>query len=127
MLRAHGLTEQQWRVVRALAEHDKIDASELARRSFLLAPSLTRILQHLERQRIVQRSSDKQDQRRSVFVLTARGTSLFARVGPDSELLYARIERRFGSQKLASLYQLLAEFHLAVGKSDVANNEQAEA
>ena len=37
MLRDHGLTEQQWRVIRALADFDRIDASELARRSFLLA------------------------------------------------------------------------------------------
>jgi homoprotocatechuate degradation regulator HpaR len=49
MLRRHGLTEQQWRVVRALAAYQKIDASELAKKSFLLAPSLTRILQFLER------------------------------------------------------------------------------
>ena len=44
MLRDHGLTEQQWRVIRALAHYGEIDAGELAQRSFLLAPSLTRIL-----------------------------------------------------------------------------------
>ena len=55
MLRDHGLTEQQWRVIRALADYDRIDASELARRSFLLAPSLTRILQHLEKEKLVKR------------------------------------------------------------------------
>lgn len=127
MLRAHGLTEQQWRVIRALAAFGNIDASELARRSFLLAPSLTRILQHLEREKIVQRYSDQQDQRRSVFDLTAKGANLFSKVGPDSEILYARIERRFGAQKLASLYQLLAEFYLAVGHNDVVGDKQAEA
>ncbi len=29
MLRRHGLTEQQWRVIRALAAYQEIDASEL--------------------------------------------------------------------------------------------------
>ena len=48
MLRRHGLTEQRWRVIRAIHEHGEIDASELARRSFLLSPSLTRILKYLE-------------------------------------------------------------------------------
>ena len=38
MLRDHGLTEQQWRVIRALAALNNVDAGELARRSFLLAP-----------------------------------------------------------------------------------------
>ena len=86
MLRRHGVTEQQWRVVRALAEFQPADASELARRSFLLAPSLTRILQFLEREKLVKRSSDSKDQRRSVFVLTGKGQKLYDAVGPDSEL-----------------------------------------
>ena len=118
MLRNHGLTEQQWRVIRALAAFGNIDASELARRSFLLAPSLTRILQHLERENLVKRSSDKNDQRRSVFVLTTRGRRLFGKVGPDSELLYAKIEERFGAEKLESLYSLLAEFYASINNGD---------
>ncbi len=111
MLREHGLTEQQWRVIRALAAIDKVDAGELARRSFLLAPSLTRILQHLESEKLVKRSSDQHDQRRAVFALTAGGIKLFSKVGPDSEVLYANIEREFGNEKLELLYDLLAEFY----------------
>ena len=111
MLRDHGLTEQQWRVIRALAATDNIDAGKLARRSFLLAPSLTRILQHLESEKLVKRSSDANDQRRAVFALTATGRKLFSKVGPDSEALYADIEREFGIEKLELLYDLLAEFY----------------
>jgi homoprotocatechuate degradation regulator HpaR len=116
MLRQHGLTEQQWRVIRALAAYENIDASELARRSFLLAPSLTRILQFLEREKIVKRSPDKNDQRRSVFVLTAKGRKRYELVGPDSEILYANIEKQFGADKLESLYGLLAEFYTALAQ-----------
>lgn len=111
MLRDHGLTEQQWRVVRTLAAYGNIDATELARRSFLLAPSLTRILQHLEGEKIVRRAADANDQRRAVFTLTAGGQKLFSKVGPDSEALYAEIERAFGRDKLELLYDLLADFY----------------
>ena len=114
MLRSHGLTEQQWRVIRALAAYDSIDASELARRSFLLAPSLTRILRFLEKEGIVDRASDLNDQRRSVFALTAKGRRVFAEVGPDSEALYAEIEGKFGIDRLESLYELLADFYSAI-------------
>ncbi len=110
MLRSHGLTEQQWRVIRVLADHDDIDASELARRSFLLAPSLTRILQHLEAERLVRRRGDSRDQRRSVFALTANGRRRFNAVAPDSEALYLQIEQEFGGERLERLYRLLAEF-----------------
>ena len=120
MLRDHGLTEQQWRVVRTLAAFGNIDATELARRSFLLAPSLTRILQHLQSEEIVKRSSDAKDQRRAVFTLTAGGRKLFSRVGPDSEALYAEIEREFGHEKLELLYDLLADFY-----QTLSNNEEA--
>jgi len=118
MLRDHGLTEQQWRVIRALAADDQIDASELARRSFLLAPSLTRILQHLESEKLVKRSSDANDQRRAVFALTSDGRNLFATVGPDSEVLYADIEREFGIEKLELLYDLLAEFYQTLSSTN---------
>lgn len=118
MLRDHGLTEQQWRVIRALAALDNIDAGELARRSFLLAPSLTRILQYLETEKLVARSSDVNDQRRAVFELTARGKKLFSRVAPDSEALYADIEREFGVEKLQALYRLLADFYQTIAAMD---------
>ena len=49
LLAEHDLTEQQWRVLRALrAADDPVDAGELAERTFLLAPSLSRMLSNME-------------------------------------------------------------------------------
>ena len=115
MLREHGITEQQWRVIRALSDDKEIDAGELAKRSFLLAPSLTRILQFLEKSELVNRSADASDQRRANFALTAKGRRIFDQVAPDSEQLYAEIEAQFGLDRLESLYELLAEFYSTVG------------
>jgi homoprotocatechuate degradation regulator HpaR len=116
MLREHGLTEQQWRVIRVLAEHDGIDASEVAARCYLLAPSLTRILQFLEKEGLVRRSADRSDQRRSVLCLTARGRAVFDSVGPDSERRYEEIEAEFGRDRLEKLYALLADFYTTLDK-----------
>ncbi len=110
MLRKHGLTEQQWRALRVLAAFPDIDASEIAERSLLLPPSLSRILQFLTGQRLVRRTQDTNDQRRSVFKLTAKGRRVFDAVAPDSEALYASIADDFGEKRLAALYELLAEF-----------------
>lgn len=114
MLRSHGLTEQQWRVIRVLAACPDIDASDLARRSLLLAPSLTRILQYLEAEKLVRRADHAHDQRRAVFALTARGEQRFAQVAPDAESLYAGIAAQFGPAKLERLFALLAEFSAAM-------------
>jgi len=110
MLRAHGLTEQQWRVLRVLAAWPDIDASAIARRSLLLAPSLSRILQHLESAGLIARRTPAGDLRRAVFALTARGRARFEAVAPDSERLYRDITLAFGPQRLAALYDLLSEF-----------------
>ena len=119
LLRRHGLTEQQWRAIRALAEFDSLDASELAARSVLLAPSLTRILQRLEIQGLIERKTHESDQRRQVVVLTPAGRRRINRIAPELEALYADIEREFGAERLESLYTLLADFYttLDAGRS----------
>lgn len=114
MLRRHNLTEQQWRVIRVLAEYPDSDAGELAQRSLLLAPSLSRIFQFLERENLIVRSADKKDQRRSLFALTRKGQELYERIAPESEALYAQIEAHFGTENLESLYELLARFQRAL-------------
>ena len=118
MLRKHGLTEQQWRVLRVLAEYRKIDATELAKRSLLLAPSLSRILQFLEREKLVKRTADTRDQRRSLFAQTKKGQTLYEEIAPESEALYAQIESRFGEEKLDLLYELLSNFYSSVGEEN---------
>lgn len=116
MLRSHGLTEQQWRVIRVLAAYPNIDTSELAKQSLLLAPSLTRILQTLESEQLVARISDKNDQRRFLFTLTRDGRRCFAKVAPDSERLYNDITNAFGGERLNHLYVLLDEFSTALAE-----------
>src|SRR5207244_11195184 len=64
-LREHGLTEQQWRILRALAAIDCMEVTDLARTAFLLGPSLSRILRDLETRGLIERRTAEADQRRS--------------------------------------------------------------
>lgn len=121
MLRRHGLTEQQWRVLRVLDAAPGLNAAELARRSFLLPPSLTRILRLFESRRLVKRAGDESDQRRAVFALTTKGAALFAAVAPDSERLYGEIAARFGRRRLDTLYALLHEFSALVAEDGLTH------
>ena len=114
LLKEWGFTEQQWRVIRALADSEPMDAGRLASRSLLLAPSLTRILRYLENEGIVRRSVDGGDQRKQIVSLTAFGRQRFEEAAPDSEAVYVQIESDFGRERLDLLYQLLAEFHTSM-------------
>ena len=114
LLKEWGFTEQQWRVIRALADSEPMDAGKLASRSLLLAPSLTRILRYLENEGIVRRSVDGGDQRKQIVSLTAFGRQRFEEAAPDSEAVYVQIESDFGRERLELLYRLLAEFHTSM-------------
>src|SRR6185312_154978 len=100
-LRHHGLTEQQWRILRALAASGAIEVTELARVAFLLGPSLSRILRDLEQRKLIARELLKSDLRRNIVSITARGLQLIDVVAPTSEAIYGEMTKRFGARKLA--------------------------
>jgi homoprotocatechuate degradation regulator HpaR len=106
-LRRHDLTEQQWRILRALAAIEAIEVTELARTAFLLGPSLSRILRDLEARKLIERKTAKTDLRRGVVSISEKGVKLMEVVAPSSEAIYAEITKRFGAKKLAELQEML--------------------
>jgi len=107
VLREHGVTEQQWRVLRALAATGPIDAGGLADACCLLPPSLTRILRDLLGRGLIARHTSTQDQRVAEISITALGSELIAVVGPHSERQYQEIAELLGPEDLERLYALL--------------------
>lgn len=106
-LTARGLTDQQWRIIRALNEVDELEIVELGRSCCLHAASLSRILPKLEDDGLITRRSHKNDQRRVVVSLAAKGRRLFGALAPQSEAIYAALAREIGPQKLEQIYSLL--------------------
>lgn len=109
LLADHGLTEQQWRVLRALASSDHaLEVGAIAETTFLLAPSLSRILKDLESRDLVSRAPVATDQRRAEISLTRAGGRLVATVAPQSEAIYNQIEAAYGEVELKELMLRLA-------------------
>lgn len=119
-LREHGVTEQQWRVLRALSAHASMEITELAQATCLLAPSLSRILPDLETRGLIRRQQVESDLRRSVVSLQPAGLKLIAAHAPGSERAYAVIERRFGVERLAQLFALLRELEQSLARTPSA-------
>lgn len=107
-LRKHGLTEQQWRILRALAGVETIEVTELARSAYLLGPSLSRILRDLEQRGLIERRSVKTDLRRGLVSISPEGLRLIEAVAPSSEAIYAEMTRRYGAERLAALHDMLS-------------------
>jgi len=124
-LRHHGLTEQQWRILRALAAVDATEVTELARVAFLLGPSLSRILRDLEARHLIERRTAKADLRRGVVSISAKGLKLIEMVAPTSEAIYAAMTRRYGAGKLAALQDMLHALEGSLSELVVDDDEPA--
>lgn len=109
MLARHGLTEQQWRVIRVLAEQDEIEVSQLAQRSLILGPSLSRILKRFEAEGLIRKRKDPTDGRVFWLSLEAKGAELIRKVQPDSEAIYLDLQQRLGTERIETLLNQLSE------------------
>ncbi|WP_223970935.1 homoprotocatechuate degradation operon regulator HpaR [Bradyrhizobium sp. RD5-C2] len=126
-LRNHGLTEQQWRILRALTAVDEIEVTELARVAFLLGPSLSRILRDLEARALIERKAAENDARRAVVSISAKGLKLIEAVAPTSEAIYAEITRRYGARRLAELHEMLGVLEASLAGMGSADGAEVEA
>jgi homoprotocatechuate degradation regulator HpaR len=125
-LRHHGLTEQQWRILRALAAIEAIEVTELARVAFLLGPSLSRILRDLEARQLIERRTAKVDLRRGLVSISAKGLKLIEAVAPNSEAIYAAMTRRYGAARLAELQDMLHALEGSLSELAAGDEETAE-
>lgn len=109
MLAQHDVTEQQWRVIRVVHEAGTLDASEVAERAFILAPSLTRMIRSLEERGFISKHKDKGDGRRVLLKIAPAGEKIIREVLPDSLKIYADLEAHYGQERLDILLELLDE------------------
>jgi homoprotocatechuate degradation regulator HpaR len=103
---AAGLTQPQWRVIRALAAGEALDVATLAARCVLMQPSVSRLLKGLQDRGIIETVAGT-DARRRLLRLTDEGQRLFDRIAVISEAVYRDIEAVYGREDLARLVEML--------------------
>ena len=110
-LRAHGLSDQQWRVLRVLREHadEGLETGQLAERAYILGPSLTGMLARMERDGLVTRQRSAEDARRSLVRATREGLLLADGLSGSIEAQYEDLAAHLGQARLSQLYALLDE------------------
>ncbi len=108
ILADHDVTEQQWRVLRALNDATApISVGELAERTFLLGPSLSRMLASLDERGLIERAAGN-DARRAEISISPAGMALVTRIAPLSEAAYEQIEHQLEPGEFDQLADLLA-------------------
>lgn len=117
LLHAAGLTEQQWRVIRALLEFGPLEPRQIGHVCCLSSPSLAGILARMDDLGLVERERMPHDQRRVAVTVTGRGEALAAQLAPQIEATYGALESQIGAERSAQLYHLLDELAVRLGEA----------
>jgi homoprotocatechuate degradation regulator HpaR len=109
ILNAHGITEQQWRIVRALIDTGPLEPREIGELCRISSPSLAGVLSRMQELGYITRRRLDHDQRRVRVSLTPRSRGLAARMAPQIEATYREIETVIGAKFSARFYRALDE------------------
>lgn len=101
------LTEQQWRVIDAVAEAGEIKVQEIAERTAILCPSVSRILNTLESDGILKRRASALDKRESNISLSAKGRRLHKKISPKVSKSFESFSGLVSENKFKQLNSLL--------------------
>ncbi|MEP6546401.1 MAG: homoprotocatechuate degradation operon regulator HpaR [Gammaproteobacteria bacterium] len=122
ILNAHGITEQQWRIVRALLDTGPMEPRQIGLLCRISSPSLAGVLSRMEEFGLIKRKRFDHDQRRLHVSLTPRSRALSARMAPQIESTYRDIEALIGAEFAARFYGALDELIGALAAHEPAAN-----
>ena len=110
ILNHFGLTDQQWRILRALDERESLEPREICHLCQIHSASMTGVLARMEELALIQRSRMEGDQRRVVVRLSPKGDQLVSEMAPLIDQQYQQIEDALGKDKVDELFNALETF-----------------
>ncbi len=110
-LKAHGLTESQYNVLRILrgAEPEGLPCSEIGKRMISHDPDITRLLRRLDRQGLTKQKRDLRDRRVVQTRITESGLQQLKRLDPLVKEAAKLTLGHMGPERLTLLIDLLEE------------------
>ncbi len=116
ILNHFGLSEQQWRILRALDEHAQLEPREMCELCQIHSSSMAGVLARMEEMELVARTRVAADQRRVLVRLAHKGDALIDQMAPLIEAQYSALEQVFGQHTLDALSTALTDFIAAQSK-----------
>ncbi len=104
---AHGITRGQYNVLRILRGHPEgYPRGEITARLVERAPDVTRLIDRLEREGLVERTRGESDRRHSITCITRPGLDLLERIQPAMAAAMRAIGRRLTAREARALGRL---------------------
>lgn len=123
VLNTHGITEQQYRVLRAIESAGPLEPRQIGAICHISSPSLTGVLARMEAMDLVARERLAHDQRRVMVSLTAASRKMFRQMKPRIEAVYQTLEADLGPELTAEIYSTLDRFLARLSPADVQDCE----
>ncbi len=81
-LKQYDLTPEQWSLLNRLGEQDGVTQKDLSERTYKDQPNTTRILDKLEKKKMVRRADCPEDRRAFIIFLTDKGKEMRTKIIP---------------------------------------------
>ena len=107
VLNQHGVTEQQWRILRVLLDEDGLEPRQLCERCLISSPSIAGVLMRMEEAGLIKRERMEHDQRRVKVTVTAATKKLGKSIAPIIEREYLELEKKVCVKQLQQVYDTL--------------------
>ena len=107
LLTANGLTEQQWRVIRALTENGPMEPRQISDICTISSPSMAGVLARMEAMELITKERFADDQRRILVSLTKKSVGLVRLISKDLEARYRELERAVGPEVVERVYRAI--------------------
>jgi DNA-binding MarR family transcriptional regulator len=108
VLKAAELSPAQYNVLRILrGSPEGLSCGEIANRMITRDPDITRLLDRMEKRRLISRSREEKDRRTVMARITSEGLELLARLDEPVQAMHRKQLGHLGAERLEKLQELL--------------------
>jgi len=124
LFQEHAITDQQWRVMRALWEQKHLTSKQISEITLLPSPSLVGILDRLEKKGFVGRLRSVEDRRLVYIVPTQAGRNLQELMLPKIEQIHDRFMHQVTPDEWGELNRILDKLNKYKTTSVIASGNE---
>ena len=110
------ITAEQWAIIRHLWEEEGLSQREIGEKAAKDKPNITRMLDALEKKRLIFRQPDSRDRRKFCVYLTKEGKQLHERLLPLAQTLREQVTRSLSQLEIDHVKETLSKINQNIGQ-----------
>ena len=109
------ITPEQWAIIRHLWEEEGLSQREIGEKAAKDKPNITRMLDALQKKRLIYRQPDPRDRRKFCVFLTKEGKQLHDLLLPLAQTLRERVTQNLSQPEIDILKEALTKINQSIG------------